>query len=392
MSYKYNPTRTKMVRIDFDINEFFEFSESIMTNTMKVDFMHLLSFIVIPFLVLTVVISTIALLIIHYGNLDILRRKKSILASTDSLLTELLFWNHEVDQMRNAVEEFKYTVPYQKKWCRKLIMNRILMMKQNFQLDTFTILNIYKLFDFEKTTYDLLRNKKWHKRSLGAYQLQFINDDSNNSQLDSLLQEKNVQVKSNALITLVTFSPERFCILADYEGTITKADEIKLIDIIYHSALTIPKNTKSLLASKNTSIVILGIKLLVLYKVKLSKQELNKLIRLSNFRVRKEAIEAVGKLNIKGANEILINQYQIEQHKNIKINILVSLKKIGNKKTVLFLKSILLKEKDTDIKFKIIESIINLNPLFFEDKIQSETFNDLEIQSMARHVNDPLLV
>jgi HEAT repeat protein len=294
--------------------------------------------------------------------------------------------------MRNAVEEFKYTVPYQKKWCRKLIMNRILMMKQNFQLDTFTILNIYKLFDFEKTTYDLLRNKKWHKRSLGAYQLQFINDDSNNSQLDSLLQEKNVQVKSNALITLVTFSPERFCILADYEGTITKADEIKLIDIIYHSALTIPKNTKSLLASKNTSIVILGIKLLVLYKVKLSKQELNKLIRLSNFRVRKEAIEAVGKLNIKGANEILINQYQIEQHKNIKINILVSLKKIGNKKTVLFLKSILLKEKDTDIKFKIIESIINLNPLFFEDKIQSETFNDLEIQSMARHVNDPLLV
>lgn len=351
-----------------------------------------LKFIIIPFLFLGVIILVITLLFNHYINLDILRRKNSVLEATDSILTQLLFWEGSLEEMRLAVEEFKYSVPYKKKWCRKLIMERILQMKENFQLDSTTLLDIYKLFEFEKITYSLLRHKKWHKRSLGVYQLQFIHDISKNKQLDLLLAEKNSQVKSNALITLVTFSPERFGILAKYEESLKKADEIKLMDIIYHIAPKMPKNTTKLLKSENTSIVILGIKLMVLYKAKLSANQINKLIRLSNFRVRIEAIKAVGKLGLTEANDILISQYRIEQHKKIKINILISLKKIGNEKTVEFLKALLLVENDEDIKFKLVDGILNLKPSLFEEKTHSDIFFNEEIQSMARHVKDPLLV
>lgn len=365
-----------------------DYMESLLTEGF---FLQVIIYVIIPFLLLLVIVLTFTLLINYHINLQILKRKNSVLEATDSLLTELIFGNNSVAEMRYAVEEFKIKVAYKNKWCRKLIMGRILQMKENFQLDSTTLLDIYKLFEFEKITYNLLRHKKWYKRSLGIFQLQFIHDISKNKQLDSLYEEKNPQVKSNALITLVTFSPERFGILAKYEEPLNKADEIKLMDIIYHISPTMPENTIKLLKSRNTSIVILGIKLLVLYKSKLSLSQMNRLIRLSNFRVRKEATKAVGKLRLTEANDILMSQYRIEQHKKVKINILISLKKIGNAETVEFLKSQLLIEDDGDLKFKIVAGILALRPSFFEEKNHLSIFDSTEIMSMARHVKDPNL-
>ncbi len=370
----------------------FEFYESVQSYSGEDVFLKLVKYGIIPFLLLAVIFFVITLLINHYISLDILKRKKSVLDATDNILTQLLFPRGGLDQMKIAVEVFKFNVPYKKKWCKKLIMERILLMKQDFQLDSSTLFNIYKLFGFEKVTYDLLRNKRWHKRSLGILHLQFMHDISKKKELDLLLKEKNWQVKSNALIALVSFSPERFGILANYEEPLNKADEIKLLDIIYHSTPKMPKKTAMLLKSKNTSIVILGIKLLVLYKAKLSMHQINNLIRLSNFRIRKEAIKAVGKLKLTEANDILISQYRIEQHKKVKISILISLKKIGDEKTLEFLKTLIVSERDEDIKFKIVESILNLKPILFEGKNHSDIFYSEEIQSMARHVKDPLLV
>ncbi len=369
-----------------------EFLETFPTLSGEEVFLKLLMFVVIPFLFLNVLIVTITLLINHYIHLEILKRKKSVEEATDTILTRLLFWKGSFEEMRVAVEEFKYAVPYKKKWCRQFVLNRIIRIKLNFQLDDDTFLNIYKLFEFEKITYDLLRHKKWHKRSLGIYQLQFMHDVTKKKQLNILLNERNSQVKSNALMTLVTFSPERFAILADYQEPLNKADEIKIMDIIYHSTPVIPKNTMKLLKSKNTSIVVLGIKLIVLYRAQLSSKQINKLVRLSNFRVRIEAIKAVGKLRLTSANEILMSQYSIEQHKKIKINILISLKKIGNKETVEFLKSLLRNEEDSDIKFKIVDSLLTLEPSFFEEKRNANINFDEELKSMALHVKDPYLI
>lgn len=370
----------------------FEFLETALSFFDSGVFFKLLKFGILPFLFIVVILLVVKLLINHYVNLEILKRKKNVLEATDLLLTQLLFWKGEVKQMKIAVEEFKNSVPYTKRWCRKLIMERILQMKRNFQLDSDILLDIYKLFGFEKVTYDLLDHARWHKRSLGIYQLQFIHDVTKRGQLHSFLAEENIQVKSNALIALVTFLPERFGILANYEETLTKADEIKLMDIIYHISPELPKNTALLLKSPNTSIVVLGIKLMVLYKAQLSIGQIGKLVRLSNFRIRREAIKAVGKLKFAEANDILTGQYRIEQHQKIKIDILISLKKTGDKKTVRFLKSLLETETDPDIKFKIVDALITLEPGFFEEEIHLPLLQDRELKGMALHVKDPLLV
>ena len=91
-----------------------EFLETFPTLSGEEVFLKLLMFVVIPFLFLNVLIVTITLLINHYIHLEILKRKKSVEEATDTILTRLLFWKGSFEEMRVAVEEFKYAVPYKK--------------------------------------------------------------------------------------------------------------------------------------------------------------------------------------------------------------------------------------------------------------------------------------
>ncbi len=370
----------------------FKFFETLELISGQVSFLKALKYGIIPLFLTIVFLLIITLLFNHHIHLEILKRKKSVEEATDSILTQLLFGNDSYENMRIAVEVFKFGVPYTRRWCRQFVLERILQMKQIFQLDGEILLNIYKLFEFEKITYGLLRHKKWYKRSLGIYQLQFLHDVAKKKELDLLLKERNSEVKSNALITLISFSPERFAILANYDNPLNKADEIKILDIIYHNTPVLPKKTCILLKSKNTSIVILGIKLLSLYQVPFSEKQVTRLVRFSNFRVRKEAIEAIGKLKMKEANKVLIDQYKIELHKEVKMSILVSFKNIGNQENLELLKSLLNTEQDTDLKFKIIDAIVSLQPYFFEERTNATNTFDQETYSMALHVKDPYLV
>lgn len=351
----------------------------------------LLEYTLIPFLLFAVFVLVLVLVINHFIYLERKKRLSSIIESTDIMLTDLLFIRGGIEQMRATVEVFKFSVPYNRKWCRDIIMKRILQMKQKFLLDSDTLLNIYKLFEYEKVTYQLLNHKKWYKQALGIYQLQFIHDLSKKKQLNKLLNKNNQQVKSNALITLVTFSPERFGVLFNYTEALTKADEIKILDIIYHNTSELPEHTHLLLKSKNSTIVVLGIKLMVLYKAEFSMNQLNKLIRLSNFRIRKEAIKAVGKLKISKGNSLLLSQYNIERHKKIKINILISIKNLCNVQSIEYLHEQLKTEKDEDILFRLIDALLTIDPYFFKREGNSEYLKDKIIKSISLHVKDPLL-
>ncbi len=342
-------------------------------------------------MVLTIV-AVLLLLRNQYLGIELEKRKKSIEDATNTLLMELIFSTTSKSQMKEKIEEFKHLIPFHKKWCNDYMLTKILDMNLIFQVDSEQHREIFRLFGFDKVSYQLLRHKKWHYKSLGIYRLQRMMDRSKRKQIRTFLHDDNPELKSNALIALVTLAPEKFAALRDFDEPLTKADEMKILDIIYQSRPEMPKNTEKLLKSKNTSIVVLGIKLLVLYKAKLSLKQICKLIWFSNFRVRGEAIKAVGKLNMTEANELLITQYSIEQNKAVKVNILKSLKNIGNQEAANFLKSLLKQEQDSDIKFEMVGSINALDPDFFERSLEPKIPNDKTIEGMVKHVKDLYLI
>ncbi|MEM9143101.1 MAG: HEAT repeat domain-containing protein, partial [Bacteroidota bacterium] len=206
------------------------------------------------------------------------------------------------------------------------------------------------------------------------------------------LYDKNPELKSNALMALVTLSPQKFGALCDFDEPLTRAEEMKILDTIHQSTPNMPKNTTDLLESKNTSVVILGIKLMVLYRARFSFHQMKRLIWFSNFRIRREAVKAVGKLGMEEAHVLLLDLFDIESDKEGRINILKSLKKIGNHNAARFLISRLEKEKDTDIVFEMVDCIHALDPNFFEDLLSPLLVNNKVLEEMVQHVKDPYLV
>lgn len=352
----------------------------------------IIKFFFIPFLLLVTISVTLLLIRNQYMSIKLKKKKQSIDDEINTLLTDIIFNKRNDRQIAEKIKAFKLLVPFGKKWCQNYLLHKILEINQTFQIDSNLHQNIYKLFGFDKISNRLLRHKKWYLKSLGIYRLQRMHDWSKRNQIRPFLKDNNPEVKSNALIALITLSPEKFAALRDYDEPLTKADEMKILDIIYESSSDMPKNSEKLLDSKNISIVVLGIKLMVQYKVKFSFHQMDKLIRFSNLKVRREAIKAVGKLKMFEAKKMLVDQYRVEQDKKVKINILRSLKSIGDHEAAIYLESILAMESDSDIQFEIVDCINSIDPAFFENYYNTIVVEDNTIKNMALHVKDPYLV
>lgn len=352
----------------------------------------ILKFVIIPFIFLISTTLVILLIRNQYMSIKLEKRKKSIEDDVNTLLTELIFLKENGEHIANKIEAFKLQIPFHKKWCQNYMLHKILEINQTFHVDQRLHRDIFMRFGFDRISNRLLRHKKWYLNSLGIYRMQRMHVESKSKQIAAFLKDTNPEIKSNALIAMVTLSPEKFAALRDHKEPLTKADEMKILDLIYESQPNMPANSKKLLKSTNISIVVLGIKLMVQYKEKFSLIQMSKLIRFPNVQVRKEATKAVGKLKMLEANDILISQYHLEQDKKVKINILRSLKSIGNQKSAFYLESMLATESNSDIKFEMVNCINKLDPAFFDNSYSMTIAKDHTIKDMALHVKDPYLV
>ncbi|MEO1012343.1 MAG: HEAT repeat domain-containing protein [Bacteroidota bacterium] len=349
-------------------------------------------YVFLPFLIINLIVVIFLLLRNQYAHLRTKTKIEVLEKQINEGLVDLIFSKNGMDSLFLKVRAFKNSIPFHEKWCRNYILDKILNLSQSYQVDPERHLEIFKLFGFYEKSQKLLRHRKWYYRSLGIYRVQRIMDDSKKTEIRRFLYDKNPELKSNALMALVTLSPQRFGALCDFDEPLTKAEEMKILDTIHQSSPHMPKNTPDLLESKNTSIVILGIKLMVLYKESFSFEQIKRLAWFSNFRIRREAVKAVGKLGMEEANTLLLDLFDVEHDKRAKINILKSLKKVGSRNAARFLQARLEKEKDTDLVFEMIDCIHTLDPNFFEDLLAPLMAQDKVLEGIALHVKDPYLV
>jgi hypothetical protein len=202
---------------------------------------------------------------------------------------------------------------------------------------------------------------------------------------------KNKFLKSNALIAVISLSDEKFEFLNKYQKKISTADELKILDIIYQKKSSLPKNINDWIHNKNSSIVTLGIKLMIRYRESLSVDQIEYLLKSKSIKVRKEALLAIRTLYIIEANDLLLKYYKTEKEKRNKISALKTMGSIGDENIKNFIVNIIPEEKDLEIKFEIINSIIKIDKTFFENyKIEDLSEREV-INRIILHVNNPHL-
>ena len=355
-------------------------------------FYMFLKYIAIPFLIL-IIAYFVSLLILNRYYFDKLKiKKKNVETEINNFLTDLIFSNYSFDETKLKIEDFKKTDLFQNKWCKYLILDKLIHIKRNIKsVNQNLILIIYKQFGLNKYSQKLINQKKWYSKSLGVYHYQSLDYKIKKAHIKPYLESKNKYLKSNALIALIALSDEKFDILKNYSEKIPSADEMKILDLIYQKKSVIPKGINSWLANSNPSVIILAIKLIVRYRENITNSKIKYLLLHQDVTVRKEIILAIRELVIFDANKILITHYEKEFDIRNKISILKTLAIIGNYTTRDFAVNLLEVEKNIDIKFEIINCISKIDKNYFNDfTIADEAENEL-IQKIILHVNNPYL-
>jgi hypothetical protein len=363
-------------------------------STFTADFFYdFFKYFAIPFLLL-IILTLILLLIINRYNFEkFLIPKNEIEIKIDGFLTEIIFSNYDAKHIKEKINLFKEEIPFKRKWCRDLIINKIITIKQNiYNINPNQLLLIYKYFGFQDYSKKLIRNRKWHRKTLGIYHYQMLDYKIKKGYIKPYINSKNKFLKSNALIALISLSDEKFEFLKNYQEKISRADELKILDIIYQNKSHLPKKINRWLHNENSSIVILAIKLMVQYRKTLKTSQISFLLSCADAMIRKETLLAIRELIITDSNDILINHYANETDKRNKISTLKTLGIIGNDKTKDYVSTLLLEEKDLEIKFEIINCINKIDYAFFKNyKIEDEIENDI-INRIVLHVNNPYLI
>ncbi|MGX7668568.1 hypothetical protein [Flavobacterium pedocola] len=371
-------------------------------NTIKLTFLeeyfnaafiyNLLKFIIIPFLISVIGLLIFALVSNRYRSEQLDVKRKEIDATLNNFLTEMIFLDFEADEIKSRIAAFKKTIPYEEKWCRYLILNKLIHFKQNLHgLHKNRILLMYKYFGLQEYSQKLINDKRWYFKSLGIYHYQVLDYKIKKGYMKSFLKSKNKYLRSNALIAVIALSDEKFGVLDNYPETISRADELKILDIIYQKQSRIPKNIEQWLYNSNHSVTLLALKLMIRYKVNLTLPQLSYLLLHDDVLVRKETLLAIRELVIKDANENLIAHYPKENHKRNKISCLKTLGVIGDRTTLEFAKTLLPEETDLEIKFEIVSCIHKLDQSFFDNYSTDNQAENSLIHKIALHVKNPYL-
>ena len=370
-------------------NELLTFNYSLFKAEFSFD---LFKYIIIPFLLIVIISFVILLIVNRYGFEKKIIIKNEVDIKINDFLTEIIFSNYDSKHIKEQIKLFKEKVPFKKKWCKGIILNKIITIKRNINgVNPHQMLLIYKYFGFHDYSKKLIRSRSWENKLLGIYHYQILEYKIKTGYIRPNIYVKNKFLKSNALIAVISLSDQKFDFLSNYEKQISYADELKILDIIHQKKSALPKKINEWLYNKNSSVVILAIKLMIRYRETLTIDQISHLLNNTNSKVRRETYLVIRNLYIIEANELLINHYSKETDKRNKISALKTMGAIGDNDTKDFALSILLAESDLEIKFEIVNCINKIDATFFNTyKTEDASENEI-IKRIVLHVNNPYL-
>lgn len=305
----------------------------------------------------------------------------------DDFLSQLIFSPFDKNDFKIEIEKFKKTIPFGKKWCKKLILNEIIFLKTNLKGDiSKTFHFLYEQFDLFEYSLKLIQSRRFYLKCLGMYQLEALEYKKGYNYIKPLLNHKNNNVKTSAFLVSISLKPDQLENLIDFSHQITVAEEIKIINILQQKKTKIPSNLSLWIKSENTSIVKLGIRLMAFYKYTNENEYIIRLLKHPDPLIRFEAVSAIKFLYIYEAESVLIERFK-EEDTNIKLEILNTLSEIGMKKSEEFTAQLLVNQTYENIKLEIAYCLNKINPYYFETHFK----DNQDVQNMVKHIKTPYI-
>lgn len=358
-------------------------------------FFYFFLYFFIPIFVITIIV--LILVITHYTKKGIRVEAETveIERKVDEFLLKLIFGKKLSDELITIeIKNFKKTIPFDEKYVKKIVLTKIITIKEGFNLNENDILvSLFNQFDFLEYSKQLLAKKQWYNKALGVHYIEKINYKSELHLIEPLLTHKNETLRGLSFNATLSLKEDIFPLLMGYKETITYASKIKIADILRQKKTTFSlEQVNMLLRNENDSIKSIAMLYVLDKNISISEDIIIELLNSKTRYIRKDIITLIRNLKLSHLEDQLFKSYHLEEIIRNKISIFKTLAEMGSEKSIFFaLKTIEDPNIDSDIEFEAVRTIFKINPMFFEQFIISKFSEKETVKKIIAHINNPYL-
>lgn len=235
-----------------------------------------------------------------------------------------------------------------------------------------------------------LKSPMWFIKTQGLTEVQEMQDGHSLPEVYKLAKDSNQDVRVAAYTVLLKLKAiDCFDFLDDEKEELSEWHQIVLEDAISKTpGLDVP-DFRTYLSSKNRSIVLLSIKLIVDFLQFNAVAKLLSILDSEDDYLRNQVIQALGQLNALNSEERLRERYEEEPVKN-KVAILIALGKIGSGESIDFIRQKFLQAENFQIMKGAAAAII-AHPEALKAKVLNSLsdIND-DQEAVLKHFSEPM--
>ena len=339
---------------------------------------------IIPLLLITIALSIFVLLLkrIYYEYSKPYRQ--TVTNKVEDFLTEIILSKPNEETINKKLLQFKKEIPLHKSWCKELVINDMIRFKHSLKGKTSeSIFFFYQVLNLNKYSVRLIRDFRSYNKCEGFYHFQALDYKKGNSIIKPYLKHPNIVVRTNANMAFLSLSKNYMESFNELPSTISHLYTIKIMDLLHEKKFAIPKNIDQWIETNKNSITKLGLKIMTFYNYRNKASEIIAFLKNEDDSLKKEAIIAIRKLFLTEAKEdltVLFNKVPIE----IQLEILETLKVIGDKDIVSFLEHEIQIQTDKDLKLKAVDCLNEISKTAL-DKLSAA---DYDTMNMTKHVRE----
>jgi len=233
-----------------------------------------------------------------------------------------------------------------------------------------------------------LYSRKWHNKIKAMKELSHLEIKIHNRTVLKHINAKNNTVRMEAQIAMVRLSDEEnpFGFLEHLDHEFSTWEQITLHELMMESNMEVPDFSKWLV-SDNHDVGMFCLRMTREYNQVENVEGFRNMLYHPNENVARFAIEVVGDLKLTALSTDLKKIYKDEPYYN-KLEVVKSLGKMGNPKTIQFLQHVVDGEEDTQLQIEGVKAIRNCDDVgvIALQKMLDSDYRDYKI--LIKHVLD----
>lgn len=282
---------------------------------------------------------------------------------------------------------------------RKILTEVLLDLRKDLSGQSQTVLiELYRDLELHNVAYEKLTSRSWQIVSSGIVELTAMEVLESYGLLVKFINHRHGTIRKQAERAVVSLKEEGIGYFLDNtKYKISEWQQIKLLDVLRHKQDFKAPQFSLWLTSTNTHVVLFALRLIKYYRQSNSIQSIITLLKHKNRDIQNEAIDCIKEFYLVDAIPTLKMVYT-KANNDSKIAILDTLGEIGSISEVEFLKTLQKKEKNFNVKSKVVSTLNKINPESIlptlevndVDYFTTELLKDIQIEKASIPVNESL--